>query len=83
MAMERRSSRTLSPEEKASLEQLKAVLEKALEDGKLSPNEVAHIKSVLWADGKVTYEELRTVHEMIESVTGDMAAAFEWIISSS
>ena len=80
--MQRQSNKVLSPEDVAHLETLKSVVEKALEDGQFSSSEVAHIKSIIWADGKVTYEELRTVHETIEAVMGtddDVLLPLEWM----
>lgn len=53
------------------LEILKAVVEKALEDGQLSIYESKRIRSLIWADGKVTYKELRIISETIYRVMGD------------
>lgn len=77
--MERHSSKVLSPEDIAHLETLKSVVEKALEDGEFSVAEIDHIKAIIWADGKVTYEELRTVHDTIASVMGDVQPDLEWM----
>ena len=41
--------------------------------------EVNHIKSIIWADGKVTDDELRTVHDTIESGMGDVLPGLEWM----
>ena len=78
MEIERPNAKPLSPEEIAHLEKLKYVVEKALENGKFSTYEIERIKSIIWADGKVTYEELRTVNETIQSVMGDEAPELEW-----
>ncbi|MDJ0707672.1 MAG: hypothetical protein QNJ46_30720 [Leptolyngbyaceae cyanobacterium MO_188.B28] len=78
MKMERPGSRPLSSEEVAHLETLKSVVDKALDDGKFSAAEIDRIKSLLWADGKVTFEELREVHETIQSVMGNMPPGQEW-----
>ena len=78
MKMENPNAKPLSPEEIAHLGKLKSVIEKMLEDGKFSTYEVERIRSILWADGKVTYEELRTVHETIKSVMGDDVPPLEW-----
>ena len=78
MKMENPNAKPLSPEEIAHLGKLKSVVEKMLEDGKFSTYEVERIRSILWADGKVTYEELRTVHETIKSVMGDDVPPLEW-----
>ena len=78
MEIKRHNAKPLSPEEIAHLEKLKSVVEKALEDGKFSTYQVERIKSIMWADGKVTYEELRTLNETIQSVMGDESPGFEW-----
>lgn len=79
MNIERPNAKPLSPEEIAHLETLKSVIEKALENGEFSSAEIDHIKAIIWADGKVTYEELRTLHETIESVMGDVPPGLEWL----
>ena len=57
---------------------LKAFVEKALEDGQLSIYESEHIQSLIWADGKVTYEELRIINETVYRVMGDVLPELEW-----
>ncbi|MDJ0708493.1 MAG: hypothetical protein QNJ46_34930 [Leptolyngbyaceae cyanobacterium MO_188.B28] len=54
MKMERPNAKPLSAEDLAHLEKLKSVIEKALQDGKFSVNEIDRIQSIIWADGKVT-----------------------------
>ncbi|MDJ0534700.1 MAG: hypothetical protein QNJ70_19840 [Xenococcaceae cyanobacterium MO_207.B15] len=78
MEINRPNDRPPSPDEIAHLENLKSVVEKALEDGKLSTTEMARIKSLIWADGKVSYQELRTIHQTIKSVMGDETPDFQW-----
>ena len=72
------NKKPLTPEELAHLEKLKSVVEKALEDGRFSEGEIDHIKSLIWADGKVTSEELRTVNKTIKEVMGDIVPEMEW-----
>ena len=79
MEIKRPNATPLTPEDLAHLETLKSVVEKALDDDKFSTYEIAHIKSILWSDGKVTYEELRTISETIHSVMGDIPPELEWI----
>ena len=78
MEIERSGAKALTPEEVQHLELLKTVVETALTDGVLQEDEIAHIKSIIWADGKVTYEELRTVHETIQSLLGDELPTLDW-----
>ena len=79
MTLKRQDEKILSPEEIEHLEIVKTVVETALEDGEFSVVELDRIKSIIWADGKVTYEELRTVHETIISVMGGLPPSLEWI----
>ena len=79
MRMERPNAEPLLPEEVAQLDKLKGVVEKALQDGKFSTDELDRIQSIIWADRKVTYEELRTLHETIQSVMGNLEPELEWI----
>ena len=72
------NNRPLSPEEVAHLEKLKSVVKDALEDGRFSTDEIAQIKSIIWADGRVSYEELRAVNETIKSVMGDITPELDW-----
>lgn len=78
MDIERSGDKALTAEEIQHLETLKAVVETALADGVLDEGEIAHIRSIIWADGKVTYEELRTLHETIQSLMGDELPALDW-----
>ena len=78
MEIERSNAKVLTPEEIQHLEKLKAVVETALTDGVLNEDEIAHIKSIIWADGKVIYEELRIVHETIQSLMGDEFPTLDW-----
>ena len=78
MKIERLNAKPLSLEETTQLKILKAVVEKALEDGQFSIYESEHIQSLIWADGKVTYEELRVVHETIRKIMGDISPELEW-----
>ena len=79
MKMERPNAKPLSAEDMVHLEKLKSVIEKALKDGEFSVDEIERIQSIIWADGKVTYEELRTIHETIQSVMGDIPPELEWL----
>ncbi|MEM8543531.1 MAG: hypothetical protein AAGF66_06010 [Cyanobacteria bacterium P01_H01_bin.119] len=78
MEMEFSGAKALTAEEVQHLEKLKAVVKAALADGVLSDGEIDHIKSIIWADGKVTYEELRAVHTTMQSLIGDELPPLEW-----
>ncbi len=44
--------------------------------------EIDRIKSIIWADSKVTYEELQTLHNTIKAVMGDDLPEMEWRANS-
>ena len=54
-----------TPEELKELEKLKAIIESAIADGKLTGAEFERIKAAIRADKKVSYEELRLVQTLI------------------
>lgn len=76
------NDRPLSPAEIAHLEKLKSVVKNSLKDGRFSTAEINYIKSLIWADSKVTYEELRTLNETIPLVMGDVDPEIEWQANS-
>lgn len=65
MEVDSPNKKPLTPQEQAHLEKLKSVVEKALENGSFLEAETAQIESIIWADGKATYEELRTVNQTV------------------
>lgn len=78
MQQNRPNAKSLTPEEIAHLEKIKAFVERALSNGKLSLAEMESIKALMWADGRITYEELRVVHETVELITGDSIPELDW-----
>ena len=58
-------SKVPTPEELQDLAKLRAVIERAIADGKLSQQEMSDIKSQAWADGKITPEELELYTALI------------------
>ena len=54
-----------TPEELKELEKLKVIIEKAIEDGKLTEPEFDRIKAAISADNKVSVEELELVRTLI------------------
>ena len=55
-----------TPEELKELEKLKAIIEQATEDGKLTGAEFDRIKDAIRADKKVSFEELQLVRKLID-----------------
>ena len=67
-----------TPEECKELERLKAVLEAAIADGKLSGWEISRIKDQARADGKVTVGELELYRKMVTEKIATGELEYEW-----
>ncbi|MEO1671471.1 MAG: hypothetical protein AAFR77_11910 [Cyanobacteria bacterium J06631_2] len=72
------NKKPLSAQEIEHLEKIKNVVEKSLENGKLSIYEMEHIKSMIWANGKVNYERLSIFRKTVKEVMGDIEPEIEW-----
>ncbi|MEO1391223.1 MAG: hypothetical protein AAFV85_28165 [Cyanobacteria bacterium J06634_6] len=79
MEISRPNAQPISEEELAHLAKLKATVEKALENGEFSTAQISQIKSLIWEDGKITADELRTIRETIKEVMGDTQPGLEWM----
>lgn len=68
-----------TPEELKELEKLKAIIEAAIADGKLTEPEFARIKAAIRADKKVTMEELQLVRTLIydKIASGELQRVWE------
>jgi uncharacterized membrane protein YebE (DUF533 family) len=68
-----------TPEELRNLEKLKAIIERAIADGVISPDEVKAFKTQAWADGKITPQELNIYQELVLSKiqAGELVWSFE------
>lgn len=58
-------AKELSAAEQQELETLRQTIEQAIADGVLTPSERDAITATMRADGKVTYEELELVRQMV------------------
>ncbi len=65
MEISRPKDQEPTPEELQELEKLKAIIERATEDGKLTELEFSRIKDAIGADKKVTVEEIQLVRKLI------------------
>ncbi len=65
MEISRPKDREPTPEELQELEKLKAIIERATEDGQLTGVEFKRIKDAIRADKKVSVEELQLVRKLI------------------
>jgi long-subunit acyl-CoA synthetase (AMP-forming) len=78
MDIERPKSQGLSEADLAHLEQLRTLVRQALADGKLSKSELEDIKTLLYADQRVTVDELVTLRTTIRQVLGNAALEYDW-----
>jgi hypothetical protein len=69
-------ARNLTPEEQQELDNLKQIVEKAIADGILTEAERNEITAAMKADGKVTFEELEMVRQLVcdKVATGELSA---------
>ncbi|WP_035991257.1 hypothetical protein [Leptolyngbya sp. KIOST-1] len=58
-------AKELSAEEQRELESLRQTIEQAIADGVLTQSERDAITAAMKADGKVTYEELEMVRQLV------------------
>ncbi|MEG4116571.1 hypothetical protein QUA43_03625 [Microcoleus sp. N9_B4] len=78
MLVSRSSDKQPTPEETRQLEKLQVKIERAVADGKISKHEMEDIKRAIWADGKVTVEELELYRTFVTDriVSGDVEYEF-------
>ena len=77
MQVEYPNGHPLSPADLAHLQNLRTVVEKALEDGQLSRDDLERIRALVNADHQVTVEELQIIHQTVHEVLGD-GVQFNW-----
>lgn len=65
MEITRPGHEEISPEEKAELQKLKEIIERAVADGKISRQEYDNIHSQIKSDGKITVEELGMYRRLV------------------
>ena len=66
MKISRPKDKEPTPQELQELEKLKAIIERATEDGKLTGVEFEIVKDAIRADNKVSFEELQLVRKLID-----------------
>ncbi len=77
MEVEYPDGHPLSAADLTHLQQLRAVVEQALEDGQLSRDELDRIRTLVNAAHQVTVEELQVIHQTVRAVLGD-TVQFDW-----
>ena len=67
-----------TPEESRDLEKLKAIIERATADGKISRQELDAIKAAQFADGKISIAELELYRTLILERVEKGELEYEW-----
>jgi uncharacterized membrane protein YebE (DUF533 family) len=78
MKFSRFSTETPSPAELQDLEKLRAIIKRAVADGKLTKQEMESIQAAMRADGKVTFEELELCRELIHEKIQNGELEYDW-----
>jgi uncharacterized membrane protein YebE (DUF533 family) len=78
MQIEHFSTEERSPEEIKQLEELKRIIEAAISDGRLSHNELEHIKSVAFAHKKLLAAELQLYSKLVLEKIDRGELDYEW-----
>jgi len=78
MEIERPNAKPLTPEDLHDLEKLKAVVEQAIADGKLTKAEIDAIRVQIHSNGHVTVEELELCRELMAEKVRTGEVVFEW-----
>lgn len=77
MEIKRPGAKLPTPAELQDLEKLKALIERAIADGKLTGDEMAMIRAAMWADRVVSPEELELVRTLISEKI--RSGELEWV----
>ncbi len=78
MEIERPNALPMTKQELSDLEALKRVVEHAIDDGVLTPQESQAIKHCLWKDGKITPQELEIVQALIWDKVQTGELTYSW-----
>ena len=80
MKMERPNAIPPSPEDLKNLDKLRAIIERAIADGKLTRQEMESIQFEIRADGKVTVHELELCRKLIwqKIRNGELEHDYTW-----
>ncbi|GET35964.1 MULTISPECIES: hypothetical protein [Microseira] len=78
MKISRPNAKNPTAEEIRQLEKLKAAIERATADGKVTRQELETIKAAEWADGKISVEELELYRTLILEKIEKGELEYEW-----
>lgn len=65
MEISRPNAKEPTSQELQDLEKLKALIERAVADGKISPDEIKSIKATMWSDHRITPQELDLMRTLV------------------
>jgi hypothetical protein len=78
MKISRPNAKNPTAEEIKGLEKLKATIERAIADGKVTKQELETIKAAQWADGKISVPELELYRTLILEKIAKGELEYEW-----
>jgi hypothetical protein len=78
MQVEHFATEELSPEEIEQLEKLKRVIEAAISDGRLSHDELEHIKSIAFKNKKLLPAEIQLYSKLVLQKIERGELEYEW-----
>lgn len=78
MQVERPNDHPISPDELKNLDKLKAIIERATADGKLTEAEMEIVKAAIREDGRVSPQELELVQELIYNKLQSGELSMSW-----
>jgi len=78
MKLDRPQGSSLTQAELDNLDILKALVEGAISDGVLTKAESENIRSMVWADGKISPEELHIIQNLIWNKIQTGELTIEW-----
>lgn len=78
MKISRPNAKNPTAAEIQKLEKLKAIIQRATADGKVTRSELETIKAMEWADGKISVEELALYRTLILEKIEKGELEYEW-----
>lgn len=78
MKISRPNAKNPTAEEIQGLDKLKALIDRATADGKVTKQELETIKAAQWADGKISVQELELYRTLILEKIEKGELVYEW-----
>ncbi|MBE7383119.1 MAG: hypothetical protein F6J95_017105 [Leptolyngbya sp. SIO1E4] len=77
MASELTNSNQPFKDDPEHLSNLRSLVERVMEDGKISPEEADQLRAALIADGQITLDEIEVIRTVMHAQLGDKPLKFE------